>query len=45
MGVRLHSKGLSSNRLLVWLHSDISIVDEDGEGVGNGAGLAHRMSL
>ena len=45
MGVRLHSKGLSSNGLLVLLHSNISIVDVDGEGVGSGAGLAHRMSL
>ena len=45
MGVRLHSKGLSSSGLLVWLHSNISIVGVGGEGVGSGAGLAHRMSL
>ena len=45
MGARLHSKGLSSNRLLVWLHSNMSIADVDGEGVGSGAGLAHRMTL
>ena len=45
MGVRLYSKGLSSNGLLVWLHSNISTVDVDGEGVSSGVGLAHRMSL
>ena len=44
MGVRLYSKGMLSERLLVWLHSDISVVDVVGEGVGSGEVTPYQKS-
>ena len=41
----VYSKGLSSNGLLVWLHSNISIVDVDGEGVGSGAVINCQVTI